>query len=163
MGKIVLFFVFIIIIIAYPILISYNYKPTLKDGIKKPGIIIDKGNFYIYALILEKKGNFDKFYLEENSYFALNLYVKDLTKKEEYKAKKAIFKNDLIKAKNVLYKDNKIKLTTNNAIYYKNKKLLEGGKFKLYSTNFKGFGNEFLLDKNKKIIAKNIIYYLKAR
>lgn len=163
MGKIVLFFIFILIIIVYPMLISYNYKPSLEKNIKKPEIVIDKGDFYIYSKILEKKGNFNKFYLEKNSYIALDLYVKDLIKKEEYKGKKTIFKDNLVKAKDVWYKNNEIELITNNAVYNKTKKLLRGGKFKLYATNFRGFGDEFLIDKNKKIDAKNIIYYLKVK
>ena len=162
MGKIVLFFIFILIIIVYPMLISYNYKPFLKE-FNKPEIIINKGNFYIYSPILEKKGNFSKFYLENNSYIALNLYIKDLIKKEEYKAKRAVLKNDLIKAKDGWYKNNEIELITNRAIYYKNEKLLKGKNFKLYATNFRGFGDEFLVDENKNIKAKNIIYYLKVR
>ena len=161
MGKIILFFVFILIIIVYPMLISYNYKPFLKK-FNRPEIIINKGNFYIYSPILEKKGDFNKFYLENNSYVVLDLYVKDLIKKEDYKAKKTIFENNLIKAKNVWYKNSKIELITNNAVYNKNKKILNGKKFKLYATNFRSFGDEFLVDENKKIKAKNIIYYLKV-
>ena len=162
MGKIVLFFIFILIIIVYPMLISYNYKPFLKE-FNKSEIIINKGDFYIYSPILEKKGDFNKFYLENNSYVVLDLYVKDLIKKEEYKAKKTIFENDLIKAKDAWYKNSEIELITNRAIYYKNKKLLKGKKFKLYATNFRGLGDEFLIDENKKIQAKNIIYYLKVK
>ena len=163
MGKIALFFIFILIIIVYPMLISYNYEPSLEKNIKKPEIIINKGNFYIYSKILEKKGKFNKFYLEKNRYIALNLYVKDLIKKEEFKAKKTTFENNLIKAKEAWYKNSEIELITNKAIYYKNEKLLKGENFKLYATNFRGFGDEFLVDKNKKIQAKNIIYYLKVK
>ena len=162
MGKIALFFIFILIIIVYPILLSYNYKPFLEKNFKKPGIVIHKGDFYIYSPFLEKKGNFNKFYLEK-SYIALDLYVKDLIKKEEYKAKKTIFKNNLTKAEDVWYKNSEIELITNNAIYDKTKKFLKGKKFKLYATNFRGFGDEFLIDKNKKITAKNIVYYLKVK
>ena len=162
MGKIVLFFVFILIIIVYPMLISYNYKPFLKK-FNRPEIIINKGNFYIYSPILEKKGNFSKFYLKNNDYIALDLYIKDLIRKEEYKAKRTVFKNDLIRAKDGWYKNSEIELITNKAIYYKNEKLLKGENFKLYATNFRGFGDEFLVDKNKKIQAKNIIYYLKVK
>ena len=163
MGKIAFFFIFILIIVVYPMLLSYNYKPYLIKEIKKPEIIINKGNFYIYSSILDKMGTFDKFYLEKNTYIALNLYIKDLIKKEEYKAKKTIFKNSLIKARDVWYRNSEIELITNNAIYYKNKKLLKGKKFKLYATNFIGFGNEFLIDENKNIKAQNITYYLKVK
>ena len=159
MGKIVLFFIFILIIIVYPMLLSYNYKPLLKE-VKKPEIVIDKGDFYMYS---GKKGKFNKFYLEKNNYIALDLYIKDLIKKEEYKAKKAIFENNLIKTKEAWYKNSEMELTTNSAVYYKTKNLLKGGKFKLYATNFRGFGDEFLVDENKKIKAKNIIYYLKVK
>ena len=161
MGKIALFFIFILIIIVYPMLLSYNYKPLLKE-VKKPEIVINKGDFYIYSKILEKKGKFNKFYLEKNNYIALGLYVKDLIKKEEYKAKKTIFENDLIKSKDVWYKNSEMELITNSAVYDKTKKLLRGEKFKLYATNFRGFGDEFLVDENKKTKAKNIIYYLKV-
>ena len=162
MGKIALFFIFILIIIVYPMLLSYNYKPFLKE-VKKPEIIINKGNFYVYSKVLEKKGEFDRFYLEEDSYIALDLYVKDLIKKEEYKAKKTIFENNLIKSKDAWYKNSEMELITNSAVYDKTKKLLRGEKFKLYATNFRGFGDEFLVDENKKIKAKNIIYYLKVK
>ena len=162
MGKIALFFIFILIIIVYPMLISYNYKVSSKESVKKPDVVINKGEFYIYSKVLEKKGNFNKLYLEKTSYIALDLYVKDLIKKEEFKAKKTIFENNLIKAKNVWYKNSKIELITNNAVYNKNKKILNGKKFKLYATNFRSFGDEFLVDENKKIKAKNIIYYLKV-
>ena len=161
MGKIVLFFIFVLIIIVYPMLISYNYKP-FSNRTKKPEIVINKGDFYIYSKILEKKGKFNKFYLEKNNYIALDLYVKDLIKKEEYKAKKTIFENDLIKSKDVWYKNSEMELIANNAVYNKSKKLLKGEKFKLYATNFRGFGDEFLVDKDKKTKAKNIIYYLKV-
>ena len=163
MGRIALFFVFILIIIVYPMLISYNYKPSLEKNIKKPEVIINKGNFYMYSKVLEKKGKFNKFYLEASSYIILDLYVKDLIKKEDYKAKKTIFENNLIKAKDVWYKNSEIELITNNAVYDKTKKLLKGEKFKLYATNFRGFGDEFLVDESKKIDAKNIIYYLKVK
>ena len=163
MGKIALFFIFILIIIAYPMLLSYNYKPFLEKNIKNPEIVINKGDFYIYSLIVEKKGNFNEFYLDKNNYVALDLYVKDLIKNEEYKAKKTIFKKNLTKATNFWYKNTEIELITNRAIYYKNKNLLKGKRFKLYATNFIGFGDEFLVDKNKKIKAKNIVYYLKVK
>ena len=162
MGKIALFFIFILIIIVYPMLLSYNYKPSLEKDTKKPEVVINKGNFYIYSKVLEKKGNFNKFYLEEYSHIALELYVKDLIKQEEYKAKKTIFTNNLTKAKDVWYKNREIELITNSAVYDKIKNLLKGKKFKLYATNFRGFGDEFLVDKDKRIKAKNIIYYLKV-
>ena len=162
MGKIVLFFIFVLIIIVYPMLLSYNYKPFLKE-VKKPEIIINKGNFYVYSKVLEKKGEFDRFYLEEDSYIALDLYVKDLIKKEEYKAKKTIFENNLTKAKDVWYKNSEIEIVTNKAIYDRVKELLKGEKFKLYATNFRGFGDKFLIDENKKIKAKDVVYYLKVK
>ena len=44
----------------------------------------------------------------------------------------------------------------------KNTKILNGGKFELYSKNFRGYGESFEVDDKKDLYAQKITYYLKV-
>ena len=163
MVKVLLFVGGIVAIILFP-LFNIEYKNTEdKRTIKQlPEIEFEKGKFYLYNTFLEKQGKFNKLSINKNYYIANDLIVKDLVKKEEYQAKKTVFKNQLVTGYDVIYKNSDFKLITKFAEYDKETKILTGGKFKLFAKDFKGYGSSFQVDEKKDLYAQNIKYLLKV-
>jgi hypothetical protein len=163
MVKVLLFVGIIMGVMIFPFF-NVDYKNTENKVIKKhfPKIEFEKGEFYLYNTYLEKTGVFDKLNIYKNSYIAIGLNVKDLLKKEEYQAKKTVFKNQLVTGYDVIYKNSNFKLITKFAEYDKETNILNGGKFKLFAKNFKGYGSSFQVDEKKDLYAQNIKYLLKV-
>ncbi|AZV46896.1 hypothetical protein C3L23_06310 [Nautilia sp. PV-1] len=163
MVKAVSFAVLVFGIMLYPLLMGeYKTTHTVKASAKLPDVEFNKGKFYIYNGELQKEGSFKKLDMYKKNYIAYDLNVKDLVKLEDYKADKTVFEDDLVTGYNVWYKNKDIELITNLAYYNKITKLLSGGKVKLYSKDFRGYGKSFKMDDKKNLYAKNIIYYLKV-
>ena len=59
-------------------------------------------------------------------------------------------------------KNSDFKLITKFAEYDKETKILNGGKFKLFAKDFKGYGSSFQVDEKKDLYAQNIKYLLKV-
>ena len=165
MVKVLVFLLILTGIIIYPVIISSNLPKIQRVEIKNlPNIEIVNGKFFIFKNLLEKKGSFDKLdLLNQKSYLLFNLNVYDLLKKEYYFTKKAIFKENIVKGFNVYYKNSNFELNTTKAIYNRKNRMLIGGRFKIISNDYKGYGLKFKLDKNKNISAENITYYLKVK
>jgi len=166
MVKVVVFFIIVSGIMFYPLFIN-NTKHISKHRVKNqvlsvPDINIEEGKFFIYKKTVEKKGDFKTLNVYKKKYVAFDLKVKDILKNEQYKSSKAIFKENIIEGYKVWYKNKDIELITNQAVYNKKTDVLKGGKFELYSKNFKGYGNEFTVDNKKNISANDITYYLKV-
>ena len=163
MVKVLLFFVLIFGIMFYP-LITDNYK-TIKpngSGTELPDVEVKDGKFFIYNGILEKKGDFKILNIYKKDYIAFKLNVYDLLKFEIYKSSKTVFKGDIITGYNVRYKNKDMELNTKIAHYDKNTKIINGGKFELYSKDFRGYGENFEVDNKKDLYAQKITYYLKV-
>ena len=163
MAKIV-FFILIIFIMLYPIFISNkNYKFISKEkNINKPLIEILDAKFKKYNKILEINGTFKKAYIFKTYYKFNDLFANNLIKKEQYFAKIAIKKGNIIKAKIATYKNSDYLINSKNAIYNEDKKILKGWDFNFTSKKAKGKGSFFKVDNNKNIYAKNIIFYIKV-
>jgi hypothetical protein len=163
MVKVLLFAGIIVGIMIFP-LFNIDYKNAKSKAImqKLPEIEFEKGKFYIYNTWLEKKGEFNKLSISKNCYIANDLIIKDLVKKEEYQAKKTVFKGEFITGYDVIYKNSDFKLITKFAEYDKETKILNGGKFELFAKDFKGDGENFQVDDKKDLYAQNIKYFLKV-
>ena len=163
MVKVLLFAGIIIGVMIFP-LFNIDYKNTEGKVTAKqlPEIEFEKGKFYIYNSQLEKTGTFDRFSIYKKGYIAIDLNVKDIIKKEEYKAKKTVFKGELVTGYDVIYKNSDFTLITKFARYDKETKILNGGKFKLFAQDFKGYGENFQVDDKKDLYAQNIKYFLKV-
>jgi hypothetical protein len=163
MAKIIIFFIFIIFIIVFPLVGGgNNYKTFLQKNTMKPTIEIFNGIFKKYNKILEINGSFIKADFFKNYYKLNNLYADDLLNEEYYFAKWALKKENIIKAKKVKYINNDYSLNSENIIYYENKKFLKGWDFNFSSVKAKGRGDYFEVDKNKNLFAKNVVYFIKV-
>ncbi|GAB6073837.1 hypothetical protein [Nautilia lithotrophica] len=152
-------------IMFYPLFISSGKNiphQIKKKTLSLPDVKVEDGEFYIYKKALEKKGKFKILNVYKKGYIAFDLNAKDLLKNEEYKSSKTIFKDDIVTGYKVWYKNKDIELNTKKAIYNKKTDILKGGKFQLFAKDFRGYGNEFFVDDNKNLYAKNITYYLKV-
>jgi lipopolysaccharide export LptBFGC system permease protein LptF len=163
MVRVLLFIVVIIGIIIFP-LFNIDYKNIEEKVIAKqmPEVEFEKGEFYLYNKQLEKIGMFDKLSFDKKKYIAINLKIKNIIQKEEYKARKTVFKGELIRGYDVIYKNKDFELITNFAQYDKTTKILNGGQFTLLAKNFKGYGESFQVDEKKDLFAQNIKYFLKV-
>jgi len=164
MVKVLLFFGLVFGVMLYPLFISSNEKAKANVQIVKlPDVVFNDGKFYMYEGNLSKTGKFKMFELYDKGYIVNSLYLSDLVRNEEYKAKRTVFKDDIVTGYDVWYKNRDFELITNLAHFDKHTKILEGGKFEIYSTDFKGRGNSFEIDNKKDLYAQNIIYYLKVK
>ncbi|EDM23866.1 hypothetical protein FE773_06095 [Caminibacter mediatlanticus TB-2] len=164
MGKIkYLLFVFLVLIITlFPL---FEQNPKKKEGKTKNDIIptiIYKGIYYFYENNLTKYGNFTRLEIFKNKLLVDNLYLNNLIEKYKLFSKKAEYTKPIIKGFDVKYINDEYNLTTNFAIYNQKSKILKGKKFKVHSTNYKGFGDSFKVDKDKNIYATNIKYFIKV-
>ena len=164
MGKITLFFIFLILAMLFPIYEYSLQKPLKKVKAQKNTAIanIYNGKFATYDNNLSKTGYFDSLSVYKKCYLGNNLYVNDLIKKEHYNAKKVKFKNSVVYADVFHYKNESYTLDTAKVIYSLKKKFFRGGKFILEGKNFNSTGNKFLIDRNKNITAYNTIFNLKV-
>ncbi len=164
MGKITLFFIFLIAAMLFPIYEYFLQKPVKKIKMSKNIAIanIYKGRFRTYDNNLTKIGHFDSLNIYKTYYLADNLYVNDVIKKEHYSSKKAKFENSVVYANIFYYQNSNYSLDTLKAIYFLKIKLFKGGKFFLRGKDFNTTGVRFLIDKNKNIIADNTIFNLKV-
>jgi len=165
MAKIVIFFIFLIGAMLFPIYEYFSQKPIKKVKITKNIAIanIYKGKFASYDKNLTKTGYFDMLSVYKKYYIGDDIYVNDLIKKEHYSAKKAKFENSMLYANVFHYKNNAYMLDASNVVYSLKKKFFKGGKFFLKGNDFNTTGNDFLIDKNKNITANNTIFNLKVK
>ncbi len=164
MVKTLFFILLLVTVMFYPMFISDN-KVKVGDNHmseKRPDIEFVDGRFFIYQGVLDKKGDFNILNIYKKEYIAFKLNVKDVLKKEHYYADKTVFKDDIITGHDVIYKNTDIELRTNIARYNKITKNLNGGKFRLFSKELRGYGDTFKINEKKDLFAENIIYYLKV-
>ena len=164
MGKIALFFLFLVLAMVFPVYEYFLQKPVKKFKVSKniPLVKIYNGVFSIYEDNLSKKGYFNSLSVYKKYYLGDNLYVEDLLKKEYYKAKKAKFEDSVVYAYFVNYENGEYSLYTPKVIYSLKDKIFTGGKFFLMGNDFNATGKNFLVDKNKNITAYNTIFNLKV-
>jgi len=165
MVKVLFFLLLVFGIMFYPLIISgnVNYKSSVKLKPKKVAdVTLENGKFFIYNNELEKKGDFKVLDIYKKGYVAFYLNAFDVIKNEKYRSYKTVFKNKYITGYDVWYKNKDIELKTKKAIYNKDTKILNGGKFELYSQDFRGFGGSFKIDNKKDLYAENITYYIKV-
>jgi len=164
MGKIIVFVILIIIVLIYPLFVVKNYHYT-KQSINEKNIslvTIKDGIFFKYDNNLSKSGKFLTLDIYKNFYFAKNLLLKDLLKKEFFKANKAKFIFNKLYCYDFFYHNNEYNFSSNFVIYNTKNKLFKGEKFLLISQSFKGKGKTFMVDESRNIKADNIIFDLKV-
>ncbi len=164
MGKIILFFIFLILAMLFPIYEYSLQKPAKKIKVPKNIAIADiyKGKFRTYDNNLTKTGYFNSLSIYKKYYLGNNIFVNDVIKKEHYSAKKAKFENSVVYADIFHYQNNSYILDTLKAVYSLKTKIFKGSKFFLRGKDFNTTGIRFLIDKNKNIIADNTIFDLKV-
>ncbi|WP_456479640.1 hypothetical protein [Nautilia sp.] len=164
MVKITVFGLLVLGIMFYPLTLGNRITVNGKKikTVKLPEVEFEKGNFLIYDTVLEKKGKFDLLKIYKKEYIVYNLNMADLIKAENYKASKTVFKKSCITGYNVTYKNRDLELITNKAFYDKNRKILKGGQFRLYSKDYRGVGSSFVVNSKKDLYARDITYYLKV-
>jgi hypothetical protein len=162
MAKIV-FFLIVVFIAVFPLFISNrHYKTFYEKKENRPLIEIIDGKYKKYNKILEMNGSFSKGNIYSNYYQFDNFFANNLIKKEKYFAKWALKKDDIIKGNRVKYLNNDYSLNSKNVIYDEKRKLLKGWDFNFTSNKARGMGKYFEIDKNKNLLAKNIVYYIKV-
>ena len=162
MAKIVFFI--IILIMIFPLFFMNEKVKVIKENNEtKPPVEIIGGSFEKYNPLLEIRGNFKKLNFFNNYLEIEDLCAYNIIKKEQFFAKWALNEKETIKAKNVKYQNSDYNLTALTALYLKNAKILKGGEFKFYSSDARGIGKRFTVDKDKNIFAENITYYLKVK
>ena len=159
----VVFFIIVLIIIFPLFFVNEKFKQIKKINKVKAPVEIIKGNFKKYTPVLEMQGKFEKLNLFKKDLEIKNLYARDLIKKDKYVAKWALNEKNKIEAKDVKYKNSDYNLSTIEAVYLKNEKILKGKEFNFSSVNTRGEGKSFKVDKNKHIFAKDITYYIKVK
>ena len=164
MGKITLFFIFLIAAMFFPVYEYFLQKPVKKINVSKNIAIanIYKGKFRTYDNNLTKTGYFDSLNVYKRYYLANNLYVNDIIKKEHYSSKKVKFENSVVYANIFYYQNSDYSLDTLKAVYSLKTKIFKGDKFFLRGKDFNTTGSRFLIDKNKDIMAFNTIFNLKV-
>ena len=164
MGKIAIFFLFIMIILIYPV---FLIKPIKKidfnieeNNISKINIL--DGAFFQYNNNLIREGNFSLFKIYKNFYIAENFNLNDLIKKELVKIKNIKLIENKLYGNKVYYHNDNYDFYSNFVVYDLKTKEFKGDKFLFYGQDFKGRGRDFLIDKFRNINAKNIIFSLKV-
>ncbi len=165
MGRIVLFFVGICIIMIYPVYVLMNQKieKNIKINKKISIFTINKGFFKKYDINLSKKGSFTKLDIYKNYYLADDLNITDLIKKEDYFAKKAKYQKPYLYADFFTYKNDDYILNALKARYNSDTKVFDGKTFFLKGKTYKAKGKSFIVYKNKNIKAFYPIFDLKVK
>ena len=165
MVKIVLFLAILSGIILYPIIEMSGHKEKKVYEVKSyVPIVIKKGEYFLYNVKLEKKGNFAKLnVISKRVLEAENFLLKDLKKEALLISKKIKYTAPILKGEDVKYITKTYKINTKYAIYNDDSKKIKGGKFSIYGESYKGFGDSFIVDKDNNIYANNIKYFLKVK
>ncbi len=165
MGKIALLGIFLIAVLIFPVYENSKiYIPSKKNIKNKIAIAnMKNGVFEIYETNLSKKGKFEILDIFDKSYVAKNLDIKDILKKENYFAKKAIFRNKILKAYFFKYNSPKYDFVSDFVVYNLKTKNIRGNKFFLYSDEYNATGINFFVDKKRNIKANNISFNLKVK
>jgi len=151
------------LIIAYPVYESQNFKIQKESKKTLPPIVINDGDFFKYKEKLYEKGKFKKFVLnKDKTYTAYDVLLHNIEKNETIIGQKAVLKNEKIFGYNVKLITKEYNLTTTNGIYYTKTSEIEGGKFKIKSPEYRGFGESFFVDKNKNINATKVTYFIRT-
>jgi len=159
--KYFLFIIFLLIVAIFPIVKKNNFKEINSKRVIIPTILYN-GKYFVYEQNLTKLGSFSKLEIFNNKINVYDFYLNNLIDKYKLFSQKGNFVNPLLKGENVKYINQDYNLTTNFAIYNQKSKILKGKKFSVYSNNFKGFGDSFIVDKNKDIFATNVKYFIKV-
>jgi len=164
MGKIIFFVILISVVLIYPLFVVKNTH-YIKESVSEKNIslvTINNGTFFKYDNNLSKSGRFLTLDIYKNFYFAKNLLLKDLIKKEFFKANRAKFIFNKLYCYDFFYHNNEYNFSSDFVIYNTKNKLFKGEKFLLISQNFKGKGKNFKVDENRNIKANEIIFDLKV-
>jgi len=161
--KYILFFAVILGLSLYPLIEVKNQpKPENYKNRKIIPTLINDGKYFIYEVNLSKKGAFERLEVFKSLIKAYKFSLRDLKKEETIISEKIIYKKPVLKGYNVLYTNKDYNITTDFAAYNQETKVLNGSKFKIFSTSYKGFGDSFMVDNEKNVFATNIKYFLKV-
>ncbi|MEO1922975.1 MAG: hypothetical protein ABGX25_00495 [Nautiliaceae bacterium] len=166
MVRAIFFLIFLLFIILFPVWEYKNgsfYKTS--NSIKPaniPSLEIRKAKYFVYEGNMTKKGRFSKLDRWGGVYVAYDFYLLNLLNDSQIEAKKVRFLGSEVEGFDVNYFAKEYNLTTEKAVYFRNKKYLKGDRFYIKSSSFRGKGKSFCVDENKNIKAKNVIYYLRV-
>jgi len=164
MGKLIIFSVLLVAVLVYPIYEIINEKEIkyLKIPRNLSLVTIKEGDFFKYNKELLQKGTFEKLDVYKKYYKAFNISINSLEKNETFKAQKAKFIGNILYAYNFFYHNNEYNFTSDYVTYNTKSKDIKGNKFFLIGKTFKARGINFLIDKNRNIIAYKPIFDLKV-
>ena len=164
MGKLIIFSILLMAVLVYPIYEIVNEKEIKYSKIPKnlSLVTIKKGDFFKYDKVLLQKGSFETLDVYKKYYKVFNIIIDNLEKNETFKAKKAKYKKNILYAYNFFYHNNEYNFTSDFVIYNTKSKIIKGKKFFLIGKTFKAKGINFLIDKNRNIIAYKPIFDLKV-
>jgi len=165
MVKIILFLLVLLFVLTYPIYLInrssfYAYVSKQKGNLSL--ITLKKGYFFKYDFNLEYEGNFSKLDVYKNFYKTDNILVKNLDKNETFKADNAILKGEFLYMNNFVFFNRDFHFFSSFSIYSLKNKTFNGKNFKIIASLFKGKGSKFFLDRDKNIIANNVIFEYKV-
>jgi hypothetical protein len=164
MGKLVAFFVFLLIISIYPIVEVFNVKVTKTSYKKFVSTAIFDGNYSFYNPFLERDGRFKEVDIYSKKFLkAFDLWINDYIKKEKIFGSEFLYKDEILKGRDVNFFTTDYNLSTVKGIYFVDKRELRGGEFVINGEKFFGKGESFFVDKDKNIFANKITYYLKVK
>jgi hypothetical protein len=163
MVKILIFVLLLAGIMIYPIFESKNFKKIKEYNTSLPPVVLKNGKFYEYEPNLTKSGSFSEFIVNKTSYFGRDVLLDNLQAQEKIFLKKAFYKKPVLKGFDVKFVSKEYNLTTDKGIYNTQTSILKGEKFAFQAESFKGFGVNFIVDKNKNIKADDITYFLKVK
>ncbi len=164
MGKLVAFFLILLIISIYPIIEVFNIK-VVKASYKKfvPTAIFD-GNYSFYNPLLERDGDFKEVDIYSKNFLkAFDLWMNDYIKKEKIFGSEFLYKDKILYGKSVNFFTADYNLSTIKGVYFVDKRELKGEEFVINGERFFGKGKSFLVDKDKNVFADKITYYLKVK
>jgi len=165
MGRIIIFFIGIVLVMIYPVIELLNQKvPENKKITGKISLYtIYNGKFKKYDVNLTKKGSFERLDIFKTYYLANNLFISDIKKNEDYSAKKAKYQKPFLYAQYFTYKNKDYILKTIKARYNSNTKVFWGDEFNLTGKTYKAKGKSFVIDKNRNIQATYPVFDLKVK
>jgi len=164
MGKLVIFSILLAVVLVYPIYEIVNEKGI--KGLKPPKnlslVTIRKGDFFNYDQNLLQKGAFERLDVYKKYYKTFNIIINNLEKNETFKAQKAKFIGNILYANDFFYHNSEYNFTSDFVTYNTKSKNIKGNKFFLIGKTFKARGMNFLIDKNRNIVAYKPIFDLKV-
>jgi len=164
MGKLVIFSILLIAVLVYPIYEIVNEKEVkyLKVPKNLSLVTIKEGDFFKYNQKLVQKGSFEILDVYKKYYKVFNIIIGNLEKNETFKAKKTKFIKNILYAYDFFYHNNEYNFTSDFVTYNTKSKVIKGKKFFLIGKTFKARGINFLIDKDRNIIAYKPIFDLKV-